>query len=51
MKKPWLLLVPCLALWCATPALAQRANAMLRGTITDQSKGVVPGATVTVKFY
>ncbi len=29
-------------------ALAQRTNAAVRGTVTDQSKAVVPGATVTV---
>jgi hypothetical protein len=29
-------------------ALAQRTTATVRGTITDQSKAVVPGATVTV---
>ncbi|HEY7057959.1 MAG TPA: carboxypeptidase regulatory-like domain-containing protein, partial [Vicinamibacterales bacterium] len=29
-------------------ALAQRTNAAVRGTVTDQSKAVVPGATVTI---
>src|SRR6516225_5902078 len=32
----------------ATPALAQRTTATIRGTVTDQTKAVVPGATVTV---
>jgi hypothetical protein len=37
------------ALLTATPAFAQRANATVRGTVTDATKGVVPGATVTIK--
>jgi hypothetical protein len=36
------------ALLHAAPALAQRTTATIRGTVTDQSKAVVPGATVTV---
>jgi Carboxypeptidase regulatory-like domain/TonB-dependent Receptor Plug Domain len=32
----------------ATPALAQRTTASLRGTVTDTSHALVPGATVTV---
>src|SRR6187397_11383 len=32
----------------ATPAMAQRTTANLRGTVTDSSKALVPGATVTV---
>src|SRR3954447_19602436 len=36
------------ALFMAVPAWAQRTTASIRGTITDQSKAVVPGATVTV---
>jgi hypothetical protein len=32
----------------ATPAWAQRTTASVRGTVTDQSKAVVPGATVTL---
>jgi hypothetical protein len=48
MKK-WLVLVPCLVLGFAAPSLAQRTTATIRGTITDQSKGVIPGATVTAK--
>ncbi|HEX4567907.1 MAG TPA: carboxypeptidase regulatory-like domain-containing protein, partial [Vicinamibacterales bacterium] len=32
----------------AAPALAQRTTATIRGTVTDQTKAVVPGATVTV---
>jgi len=31
-----------------TLAFAQRTNAAVRGTVTDQSKAIVPGATVTV---
>ena len=33
---------------CAAPAAAQRTNANLRGTVTDASRALVPGATVTV---
>ncbi|HET7694720.1 MAG TPA: carboxypeptidase regulatory-like domain-containing protein [Vicinamibacterales bacterium] len=33
---------------CAAPVLAQRTSAILRGTVTDASKALVPGATVTV---
>lgn len=36
------------ALLAATPAWAQRTTATIRGTVTDQSKALVPGATVTV---
>src|SRR5688572_16578360 len=32
----------------AVPAAAQRTSAILRGTVTDASKALVPGATVTV---
>src|SRR5688572_29240556 len=32
----------------AAPVLAQRTSAILRGTVTDASKALVPGATVTV---
>src|SRR5262245_3324603 len=32
----------------ATPAIAQRTTASLRGTVTDTSHALVPGATVTV---
>jgi len=49
VKKPWLLLVLCLALGFAAPVLAQRSTATVRGTVTDQSKGVIPGATVVAK--
>ena len=36
------------AMLVAVPAWAQRTSAGIRGTVTDQSKAVVPGATVTV---
>ena len=36
------------AILVAVPAWAQRTSASIRGTVTDQSKAVVPGATVTV---
>ena len=32
----------------ATPAAAQRSTANLRGTVTDTSRALVPGATVTI---
>jgi len=32
----------------ALPATAQRTTASLRGTITDATKAIVPGASVTV---
>ena len=35
-------------LFGTTPVLAQRTTASIRGTVTDQTKAVVPGATVTV---
>ena len=37
-----------LLLMLPASALAQRTNAAIRGTVTDQSKAVVPGATVTI---
>jgi hypothetical protein len=36
------------AMLVAVPAWAQRTSAGIRGTVTDQSKAVVPGAMVTV---
>src|SRR5262245_5900084 len=33
--------------WCSTPALAQLSQGELRGTIVDESGGVLPGVTVT----
>jgi hypothetical protein len=33
----------------SVPAFAQRSTATIRGTVTDATKGVLPGATVTVK--
>ena len=32
----------------SAPALAQRTSASVRGTVTDTSKAIIPGATVTV---
>ncbi len=37
-----------LSLWMQ-PSLGQRATATIRGTVTDTSKAVVPGATVTAR--
>src|SRR5689334_13709765 len=33
----------------AVPSFAQRITATIRGTVTDATGGVVPGATVTVR--
>ncbi|MEM1202228.1 MAG: carboxypeptidase regulatory-like domain-containing protein [Acidobacteriota bacterium] len=42
-------LIALLVLWiAASPALAQRTSASLRGTITDPSGGILPGVTVTL---
>ena len=48
MWKPQLTLAAlCIAL--AGPAFAQRTNATLRGTVTDPSASITPGATVTLR--
>ena len=33
----------------AVPSFAQRITASIRGTVTDSTGGIVPGANVTVK--
>jgi len=47
------LIVPTLLLLLLTglavPARAQRITASIRGTVTDSSGAIVPGATVTVR--
>src|SRR5919204_3758242 len=48
MRKGLLLFVLSSLLASAAPAFAQRTTASVRGTVTDPSKAVVPGATVTV---
>src|SRR6266571_2390084 len=48
MWKRSLLLVSAVSLLLASPAAAQRTTANLRGTVTDSSHALVPGATVTV---
>ena len=47
-RSPCLLLVGVLLLLSAGTALAQRSTATLRGTITDATRSVLPGVTVTV---
>ena len=48
MWKPQLTLAAlCIAL--SVPAFAQRTNATLRGTVTDPSAAITPGATVTLR--
>jgi hypothetical protein len=49
MRKLWLLTALCLTSSVAVPAEAQRATATIRGTVTDETRGVIPGATVTAK--
>ena len=49
MRKSLLLLFVLSSLLASVaPAFAQRTTASVRGTVTDPSKAVVPGATVTV---
>src|SRR5262245_27715144 len=48
MRKHWLSLASALLLLLALPAVAQRITASIRGTVTDQSGGVMAGAKVTV---
>ncbi|MGH9328981.1 MAG: carboxypeptidase-like regulatory domain-containing protein, partial [Vicinamibacterales bacterium] len=47
MRKSCLFLASLLLL--AGPALAQRSNATIRGTVTDSTQAVLPGATVTAE--
>src|SRR5262245_4541467 len=48
MRKRWLPLATVWLLLLALPAVAQRITASIRGTVTDQSGGVISGAKVTV---
>jgi hypothetical protein len=43
------LLVTCLLLAAAVPALAQQGTAEVRGRVTDAQQAVLPGATVTLR--
>jgi Carboxypeptidase regulatory-like domain len=49
MRTKWLVWAVLLTLLAAVPAAAQRITATIRGTVTDSSGAVIPGATVTVK--
>ena len=49
MWKPQLTLATLFLVLLAVPALAQRTNATLRGTVTDASAAITPGATVTLR--
>lgn len=48
MRKHWLSSAAALVLLLALPAVAQRITASIRGTVTDQTGGVMAGAKVTV---
>src|SRR2546425_10795666 len=48
MRKTTACLIVLLAGW-ALPAFAQRTTATIRGTVTDSTGAVVPGANVTAK--
>ncbi|HEY3131348.1 MAG TPA: TonB-dependent receptor [Acidobacteriota bacterium] len=47
-SKPWIILPAIVLLFCSG-AFAQSVGASLRGTITDPSGAVVPGAQITVR--
>jgi hypothetical protein len=48
MRKHWLSSAAALVVLLALPAVAQRITATIRGTVTDQTGGVMAGAKVTV---
>src|SRR5258708_6221410 len=47
LKQRWCLVALLVSL--SMPALAQRSTGTIRGTVSDSSHGVIPGASVTVK--
>jgi hypothetical protein len=49
MRKQSLVFAICFVLLAAMPAFAQRSTANIRGTVTDSSGAVIPGATVALK--
>src|SRR6185503_15186534 len=49
MRKHWMFLAGCLLALCGGRAYAQRITATIRGTVTDSTGAVVPGANVTVR--
>jgi hypothetical protein len=49
MRKHWLILAISFVLLAAMPAFAQRTTASIRGTVSDSSGAVIPGATVALK--
>jgi Carboxypeptidase regulatory-like domain len=49
MRKQSLVLAICFVLLAAMNAFAQRSTATIRGTVTDASGAVIPGATVALK--
>ena len=49
MRKQWLVLAVVFVLLAAMPAFAQRSTANIRGTVSDSSGAVIPGATVALK--
>ena len=48
MRKPHVTLA-ALFILLAVPAFGQRTNATLRGTVTDTSSAIIPGANVTIR--
>ena len=49
MRKQSLVLAVVFVLLAAMPAFAQRSTANIRGTVSDSSGAVIPGATVALK--
>src|SRR6187431_3548805 len=49
MKRLWMTLgVVGAVVWLAAPAMAQDYRARVQGQITDESRGALPGVTVTL---
>jgi len=46
MFRPFVVLALAIVVWAGSPAFAQEAASVV-GTVTDESKGVLPGVTVT----
>ena len=46
--RVWALAVASVALWLATPAVAQITTGTVAGSVVDNSGGAIPGATVVL---